>query len=48
MNTLVQKLMSQDSLPTLFAFAPLILFLGALKSSRTVNISPRLMVELQT
>jgi hypothetical protein len=44
----MQKLMSQDSLPMLFAFAPLILFLGALKYSRMLNISPGLIVRLQT
>jgi hypothetical protein len=44
----MQKLSSQDSLPTLFAFAPLILFLGTLKSWLTLGISPRLMVGLQT
>jgi hypothetical protein len=43
----MQKLMSQDSLPTLFAFAPLILFLGVLKSSQMLGISPGLMVRLQ-
>jgi hypothetical protein len=48
MNTLVQKLMSQDSLPMLFAFAPLILFLGALKSLRKMGISLGLIVGLQT
>jgi hypothetical protein len=44
----MQKLMSQDSLPTLFAFAPLILFLGVLKSSCTSGIPPGLMIRLQT
>jgi hypothetical protein len=44
----MQKLMSQDILPTLFAFSPMILFLGVLKSSRTLGISPGLMVGLQT
>jgi hypothetical protein len=44
----MQKLMSQDSLPMLFAFAPLILFLGVIKSSCTLDISPRVMVGLQT
>jgi hypothetical protein len=48
MKTLMQKLMSQDSLPTLFAIAPLILFLGVLKSSHKLVISPGLMVGLQT
>jgi hypothetical protein len=43
----MQKLISQDSLPTLFEFAPLILFLGALKSLCTLGISPGLMVGLQ-
>jgi hypothetical protein len=41
----MQKL-SQDSLPTLFVFAPLILFLGAIKSSHTLGISLGLMVKL--
>jgi hypothetical protein len=37
----MQKLMSQYSLPTLFAFGPLILFLiGVLKSSRVLGICP--------
>jgi hypothetical protein len=44
----MQKLMCQISLATLFAFPALILFLGALKSSRTLGISPRLMDGLQT
>jgi hypothetical protein len=44
----MQKLMSKDSLPTLFAFAPLILLVGVLKSSHTLSISPGLTVELQT
>jgi hypothetical protein len=39
MNTLMQKLMTQDSLPMLFAFSPLILFLGVLKSSHVLGIS---------
>jgi hypothetical protein len=41
----MQKL-SQDSLPTLFAFASPILFLGVMKSSRTLGISSGLMVGL--
>jgi hypothetical protein len=44
----MQKLMSRNSLPTLFAFAPLIIFLGTLKSSRTLGIFPGLMDGLQT
>jgi hypothetical protein len=40
--------MSQDTLPMLFAFAPLVLFLGVLKSLRTLGLSPRLMDGLQT
>jgi hypothetical protein len=48
MKTLMQKLMSQDSLPMLFAFVPLILFLGVLKSSRMLSISLGLMVRLKT
>jgi hypothetical protein len=36
----MQKLMSQYSLPMLFAFGPLILFLGVLKSSRMLGICP--------
>jgi hypothetical protein len=43
----MQKLMSQDNLPMLFTFAPLILFLGVLKSSFTLGISPGLMVGMQ-
>jgi hypothetical protein len=48
MKTLMQKLISQDSLPMLFAFAPLIHFLGVLKSSHALGISLGLMVGLQT
>jgi hypothetical protein len=44
----MQKRMSQISLPTLFAFAALIIFLGALKSLCTLGISHGLMVRLQT
>jgi hypothetical protein len=36
----MQKLMTQYSLPMLFAFGPLILFLCVLKSSRMLGICP--------
>jgi amino acid permease len=43
---LMKTLIKHDILPTLFAFAPLILFLGDLKSSRGLGISPELMDRL--
>jgi hypothetical protein len=44
----MQKLMSLDSLQTLFAFAPVNHFLWALKSSWTLDISHGLVDGLQT
>jgi hypothetical protein len=44
----MQKLPSHDSVPTVFAFAPLILFQATLKSWRMLGISPGQMVGLET